>query len=110
MLVRIGDDVSLKRKLAIFALLKAFRILKPIKELSGGKVTGNVNVTLQILAIFVQIANGLTDIVPSEYKPIVLAVVALGQAVLAKIAIDRNADGKSSSYAFDPLTKKSIEK
>ena len=63
-------------------------------------MTGKLNLIFQGIAVFFQGTNATMEIIPEDYRGIVISIVALIQAILVKIAIDRNADGTPSTVAY----------
>jgi len=96
------------KKIIFWLFLKVFGVKKLVKQLTGGKVSGTLNIVLQVLAIVVQLGNAFAGIVPDEWKGIIVAVVAILQAILAKIGINRNPDGQPVTMAYDSATNRSI--
>ena len=92
------------RKLRVLRVVMATwgKIEKLLRQRKGDgmRIRLSTNLIVQILAFIVQGLNQLTSIVPDDTKPVVLAVVAILQGVVALLAHYSNPDATPVATAY----------
>ena len=63
-------------------------------------MTNKVHLSIQTVAMILQILNALLGVVPDKYKPIVAGMIAAIQLIAGRIAHNSNPDGTPASVAY----------